>query len=295
MYIFLDNRIVDEKNAMISVCDRGFLYGDGIFETLRSYDGHVFCFKRHMDRMRTSASELRIPFPYLNSDIETAINELLEMNKLSDSYIRVTLSRGMRGSGFPIPATNDGKIDVPGENSTIVIQTRQLKEYDVKFYKKGMSIIVSKYRVSSSCPISRHKTANFLSNIMVREEAVRKSSHDALFLNTDGMVAECSASNIFFVKGGVVITPCLDASILPGITRQTVIDICQENAISIMEKRFSIEELIDADECFITNSIMEIMPVLTIDDIKIGNEMPGRLTTYLIGAYKDLVKSGMDT
>ena len=147
--------------------------------------------------MRSSASELRIPFQYLESDIETAINELLEMNKLSDSYIRVALSRGRNGSGFPIPERNDGQVDVLGENYTIVIQTRQLKEYDAQLYEKGMSIVVSKYRVSSSCPISRHKTANFLSNIMIREESVQKNSHDALFLDTDGMVAECTASNIF--------------------------------------------------------------------------------------------------
>ncbi len=294
MYIFLNNRIVHEEDALISVRDRGFLYGDGIFETLRSYDGHIFSLERHMARMRSSAGELRIPFGYSDSDIRKTINELLKMNKLADSYIRVTLSRGCGGSGFQIPVSNGKRINTPEENYTIVIQTRQLKEYDAELHKRGMSIVVSKYRVSSSCPISRHKTANFLSNIMIREEAVQKNVHDALFLDTDDMVAECTASNLFFVKDGAVITPPLDSSILPGITRLTVIDICKENAISVMEKQFPLEVLMDADECFITNSIMEIMPVSIIDGRKIGDEIPGKQTGYLMEAYKDFVKRDMD-
>ncbi len=278
--IFLNGRIIPDADANISSGDRGFLYGDSIYETLRSYNRKPYKLAEHLERMRHSAKQLRISFEYTNIDIGDWINKLIEKNCSQDAYIRITLSRGTGGGRLQM----DDNLE-----PTTLIQVKPFTPYEKKLYDKGMSLIVSDYKRSTSCPISRHKSTNLLQSILLKEEANNKSAHDSIILNTDGDVAECVVSNIFMASRGSVITPSLDTNILPGITRSTVLDICRFTDIPISEECFAIEKLINAEEVFITNSLMEIMPVSKIDDSMIGKAIPGRLTQQLMNAYKRLI------
>ena len=279
-YIFLNGKIIPVTEGSISTGDRGFLYGDGIFETLRTYNSEPFKLAEHLERMRCSAEKLKIFFEYTSAEISETITKLLEKNGVQDAYIRITLSRGEGGSALQMS---------DGLKSTILIQAKSFTPYDEKLYTEGMSLAISEHRRSTTNPISRHKTTNLLTSILLKQEAGSKSAHDSIVLNTDGYVAECIVSNIFMVKDGSVITPSLDTNILPGITRSTVLDICRDSSISAREECFKIETLIKADEVFITNSLMEIMPVSKIEDNKIGKTIPGKITQQLMNAYKSLV------
>jgi branched-chain amino acid aminotransferase len=221
-----------------------------------------------------------IDFEYTNSEISNNIKILTEKNNIQNAYIRITLSRGVGGSGLGISDSH---------KPTILIQTKPFTPYEDKLYEEGMTLTVSKSMRSTSCPISCHKTTNLLKSIILKEEAKTKSANEVVILNTDGFIAECVVSNIFIVNNGSVITPSLDTNILPGITRRTILDICNDNGIPASEERFTIERLIKADEVFITNSLMEIMPVSRIDDFKIGKVIPGNITQQLMSAYKSLI------
>ncbi len=279
-YIFFNGKIIPVTEGSISTGDRGFLYGDGIFETLRTYNGKPFKLAEHLERMRCSAEKLRISFAYTNAEISESITKLLEKNSVQDAYVRITLSRGEGGSALQMSG---------GLKSTSLIQVKPFTPYEKGLYEKGMSLGVSKYRRSTTSPICRHKTTNLLTSILLKEEAREISVHDSIVLNTDGDVAECIVSNIFMVNNGNVVTPPLDTNILPGITRKTVLDICQNSGIPAREESFKIETLIKAEEVFITNSLMEIMPVSRIDDCQIGKAVPGKITQQIINAYKSLI------
>ena len=279
-YIFLNGEIILDTERCISSGDRGFLYGDGIFETLRSYKGEPFKLTSHLERMRCSAEKLKISFEYTDTEISESIMKLLEKNCVQDAYIRITLSRGEDDSGLQM--SDDLK-------STILIQVKSFTPYERKLYEEGMSLAVSGHRRSTTSPICRHKTTNLLTSILLKEEAKNKSANEAIVINTDGYVAECIVSNIFMVNSGSVVTPSLDTNILPGITRETVLDICQNSGIPAREECFKIESLIKAEEVFITNSLMEIMPVSKIEDNKIGKATPGEITQQLMSAYKRLI------
>ncbi len=279
-FIFLNGKIIPDGDGIISSGDRGFLYGDGIYETLRSYKGKPFKLAEHLERMRHSAKQLRISFEYTNTDIGEKVNKLIEKNRSQDAYIRITLSRGTGGGRLQM----DDNIE-----PTTLIQVKPFTPYDKKLYEEGMSLVVSDCRRSTSCPISRHKSTNLLKSILLKEEANKKSAHETIILNTDGYVAECIVSNIFMVSGESVITPSLDTNILPGITRKTILDICKDSSIPAGEELFKVAALLNADEVFITNSLMEIMPVSKIENYKIGKTIPGRITQQLMSAYKRLI------
>ena len=279
-YIFLNGRIIPVTEGSISTGDRGFLYGDGIFETFRTYNGEPFKLAEHLERMRCSAEKLKILPVYTNAEISETITKLLEKNSVQDAYIRITLSRGEGGSALQMSN---------GLRSTILIQVKPFTPYDEKLYNEGMSLIVSGHRRSTTSPICRHKTTNLLTSILLKEEAKDKSANEAIVINTDGYVAECIVSNIFIINNGSVITPSLDTNILPGITRRTMLDICQNSGIPAREECFKIESLIKAEEVFITNSLMEIMPVSRVEDNKIGKVTPGKITKQLMSAYKRLI------
>lgn len=251
-YIFLNGKIISETEGYISSKDRGFLYGDGIFETLRSYNGRPFKLTEHLERLHSSSEGLKIPLKYTIEELSKSVKELLETNNIPDAYIRITLSRGTGNNGLAINGNS---------NPTLLIQARPFKPYKRELYEKGMALIISKARRSTSCPISCHKTANLLTGILLKEETKEKSANEAIVLNTDGHVAECIVSNIFIAYNKNVITPSLGTNILPGITRRTVLDICKDSGIFAGEESFRIETLMNADEVLLTNSLMEIMPV----------------------------------
>ncbi len=282
MVVFFNGAIIEETSACVSVIDRGFLYGDGLFETLRTYGEKPFRLESHVDRLSSSARHFGIPFRYTAGQIRRIIEQLLEENTLKDSYVRMTLSRGPLAGGL-----------IPGGacSPTLAIQAKPLAGYPPELYVDGVPLITSPFRRSVSCPVSAHKTLNFLPNYLTKKEAVDKGAHDALILNTDNHVAECSVSNVFLVEGGSVATPSVAANILPGVTRRVVMDICAESNIQVTEGLFGLERVFRADEVFLTNSLMEIMPVSEVDGRRIGALVPGSVTKYLHGKYKALVRN----
>lgn len=280
--IFLNDKIVKETEGLLSTLDRGFLYGDGLFETLRAYDKKPFRLEDHVTRLSNSAQYFDIPFCYTSQQIRQIIEQLLTENNLKDAYLRMTLSRGL---GV------DGLISTGTGTPTFVIHTKPLAAYPASLYKTGVSLTTSHILRSTTCPVSCHKTLNFLTNYLIKREAAEKGAHDALILNTDNNIAECAVSNIFVVEKNTVITPSLKANVLPGITRKIILELCKENGIYALEELFGVERILGANEVFITNSLMEIMPVLKIDGHVIGKLIPGTITRLLHDKYKSLITS----
>ena len=256
-FIFLNNKIIEERGGLLSAQDRGFLYGDGLFETLRTYGKTPFRLEDHVARLSNSARYFGIPFCYTPRQIWQIIEQLLSKNDLKDAYIRMTLSRGAGVNGL-IPR---------GEcTPTFVVHTKPLVSYPASLYETGACLVTSPIRRSVTCPVSRHKTLNFLTNYLIKKVAAERGAFDALVLNTDNHVAECAVSNIFLVEKGTVITPALKANVLPGITRKVILELCKENDMPVREELFGIDRVFGADEVFMTNSLMEIMPVSRIDE-----------------------------
>ncbi len=277
--IFLNNAIIEEAEGYLSTLDRGFLYGDGIFETLRTYHKKPLRLEEHITRLTNSAEYFDIPFNYPPDQIYQIIQQLLARNNLDDAYIRMTLSRGPGAHGI-IPSGTC--------NPTFVIHTRPLTAYPASLYEMGISLVISRIRRSTTCPLSNHKTLNFLENYLVKKEAVEKGAHDSLILNTDNHVTECSVSNIFIVEKNSVVTPSLNTNILPGITRKIILELCRENNIQSSEELLRPERIFSADEVFVTNSLMEILPVSKIEGKSIGRSIPGNMTRFLHIKYREL-------
>ncbi|MDR4508492.1 MAG: aminotransferase class IV [Candidatus Brocadiaceae bacterium] len=275
-FIFLNDTFVESSAGCLSALDRGFLYGDGIFETLRTYSKQPFRIEDHINRLSSSAHYFEIPFPYSVSQIRHIIDQLLIRNSITDAYIRMTLSRGQGTNEF---------IPVGIHNPTFIIQAKSLLPYPKELYKTGSLLMTTSIQRSTTCPLSRHKTINYLTNYLIRKEAIRHGVHDALILNTDNYITECSVSNIFHVEKNTVVTPSLDANILPGITRKVILELCKEHNISVIETLFKRERILGADEVFLANSLMEIMPVAKIDGNTIGKSIPGTLTGFLHEKY----------
>lgn len=281
-FIFLNGKIVEGTDSHLSAIDRGFLYGDGLFETIRTYNRKPFRLEDHVVRLSNSARFLEIPFDYTVQQISEMLEELLIRNDLNDAYVRITLSRGAGVNGF-FPADKSAP--------TFIVYTKPLVSYPSSLYETGMSLITSSIRRSTTCPISKHKTLNFLTNYIIKKEATEHAAHDAVILNTNDYVTECTVSNIFIVEGRTVLTPPVNACILPGITRKVVLELCKAKDISASEELFNLKKILGADEVFITNSIVEIMPVSRIDGKPIGEGIPGTITKLLQDEYKALARS----
>jgi branched-chain amino acid aminotransferase len=285
LHVFFNGDVVLEEEALVSVRDRGFLYGDGIFETLRSYKGIPFLLEDHLKRLASSSQALDIPLPYGLEDIQTAVQNLLGLNKLTNALIRITLSRGESPHYGLQPPESTSDVQ-----PTLIIQTHPFHPHPEEAYKQGMRLIISAYRRSTTCPLARHKTANFLTGIMARQEAARRGAQEALFLNTEGQVCEATTSNIFLVESGRVVTPSLQANLLPGITRRKVLELSQAEGLPASEDLFGTERLLKADEAFLTNSLMELMPISVIEEKSISRTTPGKITRRLMEAYKRLTE-----
>jgi len=284
--IFLNRCFVNCSEAKISVFDRGFLYGDGLFETMRAYSGRVFRLKDHLDRLFCSAREIELSLSCSRKYLKESIEKILKMNNLSNAYIRVTISRGVSDPGLVSPAKS---------YSTLVIVARKMKCLSSLTYKKGWRAIVVETRQNQASPLSRLKSLNFLNNILARKEAEAKRVDEGILLNTLGEVTEASTSNIFFVKRGTVITPKEKSGLLPGITRGVVLELVSSLGVEAYDKKVFLDDLMVADETFLTNSLIEIMPLVEIDGHPIGNGKPGPVTQRIHKAYQDLVKREIAT
>jgi branched-chain amino acid aminotransferase len=280
VYVYLNGKIVPSKEAVVSVFDHGFLYGDGIYETIRVYDGVIFKLDEHLHRLFRSASLIGLTIPLGIDPLKVSLYETLIANKFRNAYIRLTISRGRGAIGLD-PDLCTGP--------TIVIIVQELKEYPEIFYKKGIPLIIAETRRNLKEAIDpRIKSLNFLNNILAKVEAKKKGVYEALMLNAYGKLTEGTISNIFFYRDGVIYTPSIDCGILDGITRGLIIDLAKKEDLKVKEGKFRRKELYTAEEVFITNTTMEVMPVSKVDD---QDYAVGRTAKLLRKIYRQEVKA----
>lgn len=279
--IFIKGKFLPAKKAKISIQDTGFLFGYGLFETMRSYEGFVYKLEEHIKRLSFSADFLKIPLPFPGATISETIQKALSINNLYDAYIKLILSGGIY----------TGKISQAPSEPNFIIQTLPFVPYPDNWYKEGIKASIASIKKSSSSFIYTHKTLNFLENIIAKREAEEKGYQEAIFLNTEGFLTEGSTSNIFIVKKGKVITPSLSSGILPGVTRSVILALCNQQSIPFEEKKVKPEELLKADEAFLTNSLREVIPLARVNSCTIGKGEVGDITKVLMKEYKKDIHS----
>ncbi len=281
MKVYVNGNIVDRDKAVISVFDRGFLYGDAIFETIRSYGGRLFRAKDHLGRLYSTLKALKIKQPIADKEAERVVYELLEINGLKDARIRITISRG---------ESEDRKMDISKSGApTIVISAEQYVPPPDKYYENGIAVDIAESRRNSQTVLKKFKVVNYLDSILARNVALPKGCFDTIFLNDAGYICEGSTSNIFMVSGNKLLTPSLDCGVLPGITRKVILEISCYAGLGMQEGKFILDDLKNASEVFITNSLFEIMPVVKVDEKIIGKGFAGVMTKKIHGLYRELI------
>ncbi len=282
--VYIDGKYYAKEDAKISVYDHGLLYGDGVFEGMRSYDGKVFRLKQHLERLWNSAKAIWLEIPLSMDDMARAVNETLARNQLKDAYIRLVVTRGSGTLGLDPNRTS---------HPQVIIITDHITLYPDEYYKNGLEIVtVSTIRNHPAALSPRVKSLNYLNNILAKIEGLQAGCVEALMLNHKGELAECTGDNVFLVREGRLLTPPIDAGILEGITRQAVIDLAQEQSIPIQEIALTKHDVYIADECFLTGSAAEVVPVVKVDSRPIGNGKPGPITRQLTDAFHRLIRSG---
>ncbi len=282
MKVYLNGKLVDRKEAKISVFDHGLLYGDGVFEGIRSYNGLILMCQEHIERLYESAHTLMISIPLTKSQMIKAIIQTLKDNKLKDAYIRVVVTRGEGDLGL------DPK-KCKGQGSVIII-TDKIVLYPPALYQKGLEIItVPTVRNLPEALNPRLKSLNYLNNILAKIEAGNSGFDEAIMLDPHGFVAECTGDNILIVKNNVIKTPSQGR--LTGITRDCVLDLAKKSRIKTEETLITRHEIYVADECFLTGTAAELIPVVKVDGRVIGGGKPGKMTLKLMRQFRQLTKS----
>ncbi len=282
MKIFIDGKYLNERDAKISVFDHGLLYGDGVFEGIRAYNGRVFKLKEHIDRLYYSAKAILLEIPMTPAEMMKATIETIRANKLRDCYVRLVVTRGVGNLGL-----NPRSCRQP----SIIIIAGKIQVYPAELYAKGMEIVtVPTVRNLHSAVNPAIKSLNYLNNILAKIEANNAGVEEAVMLNAEGFVAECTADNLFIIKCGELFTPPLSAGALYGITRGTVMELATLMGVKVSEPSLTRYDLFNADECFLTGTGAEIMPVIKIDGRVIGHGQPGALTLKLIEEYHATTK-----
>jgi len=282
--IYLNGRLIPRSQAKISPFDHGFLYGYGLFETMRAYQGHIFRLDRHLARLHHSAQNLGLANRLAAFDLEAACTKTLETNKLKDARLRLTVSAG-EGDMTPDPNTCS--------TPTVLVTAQNLIPLPLEKYESGFKAMLSPLRRNSQSPLSRLKSTCYVENIFARMAARAAGYDEAILLNEQGYLAEGSTSNIFLASNEELITPSLESGVLPGITREAVLEIARPSNIKTMERQVELKELIEAEESFITNSILELMPLTWFEGKLIGTGKPGQLTKELLAAYRKLVDEAL--
>lgn len=283
MKIWINGEYFGKEDAKISVFDHGLLYGDGVFEGLRSYSGKVFKLTEHLQRLYESAAAILLNIPMELSTLADAVTETLAKNEIVDGYVRLIVTRGVGNLGLD-PHTC--------ETPQVIIIADKIKLYPQEFYDNGLEIVTSStIRNHPNALNSRVKSLNYLNNIMAKVEGAQAGCVEALMLNHNGDVAECTADNIFLVKNGILSTPSIDAGILSGITRETVIDLAREDGLTVHEGTLSRHDVYTADECFLTGTAAEIAPIVKVDQRPIGTGKPGSVTKALHAKFHSLVRA----
>ena len=280
MQVYLNDRVVPSAEAKISVFDHGFLYGDGIYETMRAYDGVVFMIDEHIRRLFRSASLIGLDIGKNADEVKLAIYETMQANNLKAAYVRLTISRGAGAIGLD-PALC--------KSPTFVVMAHEFKDYPKTYYEEGLRLIFSSVRRNLKEALNPQiKSLNFLNNILAKIEAIKADVDESLMLNAAGFLSEGTISNIFFVKDDILCTPSVECGILDGITRTIVLEIASRNGITAKEGEFRPEDLYAASEVFITNSTMEVMPVRRVDD---KHFKAGEVSKLLLSKYRDEVRA----
>jgi branched-chain amino acid aminotransferase len=281
--IWLDGKLVDKADAKISVYDHGLLYGDGVFEGMRVYNGKLFEAEAHFRRLYESARAIRLTIPFLPEHLKLATEETFKANKFTDCYVRLLVTRGVGSLGI-----NPNRCETP----SVVIIADTIELYPREMYEKGMPIITaSVIRNHPNALSPRIKSLNYLNNILAKIEAIDAGVPEAVMLNHEGNVAECTADNIFIVKHATVYTPTTADGILEGITRQVIIDLCKKHGIPCVEKVLQRHDLYVADEFFLTGSGAEVIPVTKIDGRVVGSGVPGPISRRLIEAFHAYIRA----
>ena len=282
MKIYIDGKYYDEKNAKVSVFDHGLLYGDGVFEGIRAYHGRVFKLKEHIDRLFYSAKAILLNIPLSHAAVMKAVVETCRRNRVREAYIRLVVTRGVGTLGL-----NPKNCKAP----SVIIIAGKIQIYPAALYERGMEIItVPTTRNLHSAVNPAIKSLNYLNNILARIEANNSGYEEAIMLNSEGFVSECTVENIFVVKAGQMFTPPLSAGALYGITRQTVIELAEEAGLKVSEPNLTRYDLFNADECFLSGTGAEIVPVVKIDGRVIGSGRPGRVTRRLVKEFRALTQ-----
>lgn len=278
MKVYFNGKIIPVEQAKISVLDRGFLYGDGVFESLRTYNRQPFLLDEHLKRLLAGAKLLKFRALYSLSQLKTAVFKTLTANKYKEYYIKVILTRGeTRGHGLD-PSNVSGK-------PNLIILVEELKAYPKTLYVRGWKAIISRIR-RTEVPTSRIKSLCYVDNILAKAEAKKQGADEAFMLDEKGHVVEGTVSNFFIIKLGAIYTPPIDEPILSGITRNRVIKIAKQSALELAEKIIEPKDLYNCDECFVTMSGAGIIPVTKIWNKKIGNGKCGPITQELILLYQ---------
>ena len=282
MKVWLNGKLVEESKAALTVLDHGTLYGDGVFEGIRIYGGKVFECEAHVDRLFDSARAIRLAIPYTKQELTDAMVETLRANDRQDGYIRLVVTRGKGTLGL-------SPFKCPAPNTFIIADTIEL--YPEEMYRDGMDVIIARtLRTSARMVPPSAKTLNYLNNILAKIEAIDAGVAEAIMLNDDGNVAECTGDNLFIVEDGTLVTPPLDAGILPGITRGVVLELADREGVPKAEETIPPDRLYKADECFLTGTAAEIIGVTKVDDRQIGTGAVGPVTQQFLAAFRKLIE-----
>jgi branched-chain amino acid aminotransferase len=278
--IYIAGKFVPQEDAKISVFDHGLLYGDGVFEGLRSYGAKVFRLREHIKRLYESAKAIWLEIPMSQDAMCDAVSESVRVNKIDDGYIRLVVTRGAGTLGLDPNRTSDPQV---------IVITDHISLYPEEFYQNGLEIVTASTMRNHPAALSpRVKSLNYLNNILAKIEGLKAGCVEALMLNHKGEVAECTGDNIFLVKDGTLLTPPLDAGILAGVTRDAVIEVAREAGIDVREIALTKHDVYIADECFLTGTAAEVIPVVKVDSRTIGTGKPGPMTRDLEKRFRKL-------
>jgi len=282
MIVYRDGDFVESQDAKISIFDHGFLYGDGVFEGIRAYDGRVFKLKEHIDRLYESANAILLKISVSRREMMDIVSETIRKNNLKDAYVRLIVSRGIGDLGL-------NPMKCPKSEIYCIAGTITL--FPQETYDNGLEVVtVSTRRNNLNSLNPRIKSLNYLNNILAKIEANRAGVMEALMLNQEGYVCEGTADNVFIVKDGVVKTPPLYAGILKGITRDAVLDVAKQEGIPAVEELFTLHDVYTADECFLTGTAAELIPVVTVDSRTLADGTPGPIFKQLLSKYREMTK-----
>lgn len=283
MKIWLDETLVDEKDAKISVFDHGLLYGDGVFEGIRFYSGRVFRLEEHIRRLFDSARAIVLKLPWTQEQVMQFTVDTIKANGLTDGYVRLVVTRGTGGLGLN-PYLCERPI------MFIIASTIQL--YPEEYYTNGLAIVTcATRRPAPAALMPQVKSLNYLNNIMAKIEAIQAGAMEALMLNEQGYVSECTGDNIFLLKNGTLLTPPVADGALDGVTRQVILQLADQLGIPWKEQTLTRYDIFISDECFLTGTAAEVIPVIALDRRPIGDGKPGPLTLRFIEAFRALANS----